>query len=251
MGYLANMNIAKRLGVGFALVLGLTLVIATAAIWRLNAIADATRAMMAVPLAKERLMADWHTQTFGAVRRTAAIVKSSDPSLVEFFKTDSAKTMARATELIKKIEPLLEGDEERALFNRINELRKAYTVAKEKAVKARADGDPEMAARILSQEYMPASDAYEGKLADLVKMQQDQIDAIAHDIDNANHNSARMIGALAGVAVLFGAVCAWLLAGAIVRPIRQAVDMAEKVAAGDLTQHIEAKGNDETGATET
>ena len=248
MGYLANMNIAKRLGVGFALVLGLTLVIATAAIWRLNAIADATRAMMAVPLAKERLMADWHTQTFGAVRRTAAIVKSSDPSLVEFFKADGVKTAAHTTELIKKIEPLLVGDEERALFNRIGELRKAYTAAKEKAVKARADGDPEMAARILSQEYMPASDAYEGKLADLVKMQQDHIDAIAHDIDNANHNSARMIGALAGVAVLFGAVCAWLLAGAIVRPIRQAVDMAEKVAAGDLTQHIEAKGNDETGA---
>ncbi len=248
MGYFANMNIAKRLGVGFALVLGLTLVIATAAIWRLNAIADATRAMMAVPLAKERMMADWHTQTFGAVRRTAAIVKSSDPSLVEFFKADGVKTAAHTTELIKKIEPLLVGDEERALFNRIGELRKAYTAAKEKAVKARADGDPEMAARILSQEYMPASDAYEGKLADLVKMQQDHIDAIAHDIDNANRNSARMIGALAGVAVLFGAVCAWLLAGAIVRPIRQAVDVAEKVAAGDLTQHIEAKGNDETGA---
>jgi methyl-accepting chemotaxis protein len=248
MGYLANMNIAKRLGVGFALVLGLTLVIATAAIWRLNAIADATRAMMAVPLAKERMMADWHTQTFGAVRRTAAIVKSSDPSLVEFFKADGVKTAAHTTELIKKIEPLLQGDAERALFNRIGELRKAYTAAKEKAVKARADGDPEMAARILSQEYMPASDAYEGKLADLVKMQQDHIDAIAHDIDNANRNSARMIGVLAGLAVLFGAVCAWLLAGAIVRPIRQAVDVAEKVAAGDLTQHIEAKGNDETGA---
>jgi len=248
MGYFSNMNIAKRLGVGFALVLGLTLVIATAAIWRLNAIADATRAMMAVPLAKERMMADWHTQTFGAVRRTAAIVKSSDPSLVEFFKADGVKTAAHTTELIKKIEPLLQGDEERAVFDRIGELRKAYTAAKEKAVKARADGDPEMAARILSQEYMPASDAYEGKLADLVKMQQDHIDAIAHDIDNANHNSARMIGALAGVAVLFGAVCAWLLAGAIVRPIRQAVDVAEKVAAGDLTQHIEAKGNDETGA---
>jgi methyl-accepting chemotaxis protein len=194
------------------------------------------------------MMAEWHTQTFAAVRRTAAIVKSTDPSLVEFFKADGAKTAARSTELIKQIEPLLVGDEERALFNRIGELRKAYTAAKEKAVKARADGDPDTAARVLSQEYMPASDAYEGKLAELVKIQQNHIDTIAHDIDNANRNSARMIGALAGVAVLFGAFCAWLLAGAIVRPIRQAVDVAEKVAAGDLTQHIEAKGNDETGA---
>jgi methyl-accepting chemotaxis protein len=248
MGFLANMNIAKRLGVGFALVLGLTLVIAAASVWRLNGIADATRAMMAVPLAKERMLTEWHMQTFAAVRRTAAIVKSTDPSLVAFFKADGEKTATRSTELVKQIEPLLEGKEEHALFNRIVELRKAYTDSKVKAIKARAAGDAEGAERILNQEYIPTSDAYEGKQAELVKMQQDQIDAIARDIDNANRNSARMIVVLAGVAVLFGAVCSWLLARAIVDPIRQAVDVAEKVAAGDLTQQIEVAGTGETAA---
>jgi methyl-accepting chemotaxis protein len=248
MGFLANMNIAKRLGVGFALVLGLTLVIATAAVWRLNAIADSTRAMMAVPLAKERMLTEWHMQTFAAVRRTAAIVKSSDPSLVEFFKADGVKTATRSTELVKQIEPLLDGPEEHALFNRIVELRKAYTDSKVKAIKARAAGDAEAAERILTQEYVPTSDAYEGKQGEMVKMQQDRIDAIAKKIDNANRNSARMIIVLAGVAVLFGAICSWLLARAIVDPIRQAVDVAEKVAAGDLTQRIEATGKSETAA---
>jgi methyl-accepting chemotaxis protein len=248
MGFLANMNIAKRLGVGFALVLGLTLVIAAAAVWRLNTIADATRAMMAVPLAKERLMEEWHMQTFAAVRRTAAIVKSSDPSLVEFFKADGVKTASRSTELLKQIEALLDSDEERALFGRITELRKAYTSSKERAIKAKADGDAAAADRILSQEYMPTSEAYEGKQAELVKMQQSRIDAVAKDIDNASRNSARMIMVVAGLAVLFGAVCAWVLANAIVRPIRQAVELAEKVAAGDLTQDIEARTTCETGA---
>jgi methyl-accepting chemotaxis protein len=248
MGFLANMNIAKRLGVGFAIVLGLTLVIAAASVWRLNAIADATRAMMAVPLAKERMMEEWHMQTFAAVRRTAAIVKSSDPSLVEFFKADGVKTASRSTELLKQIEGLLDSDEERALFSRITELRKAYTSSKERAIKAKADGDTAAADRILNQEYMPTSEAYESKQGELVKMQQSRIDAIAKDIDNASRNSARMITVLAGVAVLFGAVCAWLLAGAIVRPIRRAVDVAEKVAAGDLTQRIEADGQGETAA---
>jgi methyl-accepting chemotaxis protein len=248
MGFLANMNIAKRLAVGFALVLGLTLVIAAAAVWRLNTIADSTRAMMAVPLAKERMMEEWHMQTFAAVRRTAAIVKSSDPSLVEFFKADGVKTSTRSTELLKQIEALLDSDEERALFGRITELRKAYTSAKERAIKAKAGGDTEAAERILNQEYMPTSEAYEGKQAELVKMQQANIDAIAKDIDNASRNSARAIMIVAGLAVLFGAVCAWVLANAIVRPIRQAVDLAEKVAGGDLTQHIDASGKDETGA---
>jgi methyl-accepting chemotaxis protein len=248
MGFLANMNIAKRLGVGFALVLGLTLVIAAAAVWRLNAIADATRAMMAEPLAKERMMEEWHMQTFAAVRRTAAIVKSSDPSLVDFFKADGVKTASRSTELQKQIEALIDGDDERALFSRIGELRKAYTSSKERAIKAKADGDTAAADRILNQEYMPTSETYEGKQAELVKMQQSRIDAIAKDIDNASRNSARMIMVVAGVAVLFGAVCAWLLANAIVRPIRQAVDVAEKVAGGDLTQSIDVAGTGETAA---
>ena len=248
MGFLANMNIAKRLGVGFALVLGLTLVIAAAAVWRLNTIADATRAMMAVPLAKERMMEEWHMQTFAAVRRTAAIVKSSDPSLVEFFKADGVKTASRSTELLKQIEALLDSDEERALFGRITELRKAYTSSKERAIKAKAAGDTAEAERILTQEYMPTSEAYEGKQAELVKMQQHRIDTVAKEIDNASRNSARAIMIVAGVAVLFGAVCAWVLANAIVRPIRQAVDVAEKVAGGDLTQHIDASGTCETGA---
>jgi methyl-accepting chemotaxis protein len=248
MGFLANMNIAKRLGVGFALVLGLTLVIAAAAVWRLNTIAEATRAMMAEPLAKERMMEEWHMQTFAAVRRTAAIVKSSDPSLVEFFKADGVKTATRSTELLKQIEALLDSDEERALFNRITELRKAYTSAKERAIKAKAGGDTEAAERILNQEYIPTSEAYEGKQAELVKMQQNRIDTVAREIDNASRNSARAIMIVAGVAVLFGAVCAWVLANAIVRPIRQAVDVAEKVAGGDLTQHIDASGTCETGA---
>jgi methyl-accepting chemotaxis protein len=204
--------------------------------------------MMAVPLAKERMMEEWHMQTFAAVRRTAAIVKSSDPSLVEFFKADGVKTATRSTELLKQIEALLDGDEERALFNRITELRKAYTSSKERAIKAKAGGDTAEAERILTQEYMPTSEAYEGKQAELVKMQQGRIDAIAKEIDNASRNSARAIMIVAGVAVLFGAVCAWVLANAIVRPIRQAVDVAEKVAGGDLTQHIDASGTCETGA---
>jgi methyl-accepting chemotaxis protein len=248
MNIFGNMNIAQRLSAGFALVLGLTVVIAVAAIWRMHGIADATHALMTVPLAKERMIADWHTQTFGAIRRTAAVVKSSDPSLVEFFKADTIKTAARGSELIKQIEPLLEGDAERALYKSIVDVRKAYTAAKEKAVKVRAEGDADGAVRILNEEFMPLSVTYEARQADLLKMQQDRIDAIAKTIDEANRDSERMIAVLAGAAVLFGAACAWRLATTIVRPIRQAVDLAEKVAGGDLTQQIDANGKDETGA---
>jgi len=248
MSFFANMNIGRRLGAGFALVLALTVVIAVSSIWRLNSIGDATRAMMAAPLVKERLIAEWHANTFGAVRRTAAIVKSTDLSLVDFFKEDSAMTAARSTELIKQIEPLLEGEQEHAVFDHIGQLRKTYTDSKNKAVKARADGNADEAARILTQEFMPASKAYESELKHLVDMQGQKIDEIAKGIDASNGSSTRLIGVLAACAVLLGAVCSFMLTRGIVRPIRLAVGVAENVAAGDLTQRFDAHTKDETGA---
>jgi len=248
MNFLTNINIGKRLGIGFALVLSLTLLITGAAIWRMSANADATSAMMVAPLAKERLITEWHTQTYAAVRRTAAIVKSSDQSLVDFFKEDNLKTSGRTSAVIKRIEPLLEGEQERAQFKHINDLRQRYTEAKNKAVKARSTGDAAGAEQILNSEYMPAADAYESAVADLVKMQQNNIDATANGIRDSNRASMRLLTALSLGAVALGAACAWLMASSITRPIRAAVELAETVAAGNLTRTIDVQGKDETGA---
>jgi len=248
MSALENISIGKRLSGGFALVLAMTLAIGGAGVVSLDSIGTATHTAMDVPLAKERMITEWHTQTFGAVRRTAAIVKSSDPSLIDFFKEDGAKTSGRSTELIKKIEPLLSNDEEKEQFRKIGELRKTYTTAKDNAIKAKTAGDSAEAARLLDQEFIPASKAYEAGLAKLVEMQHRHIDATAKEIDGDINASARIIGLLCALALAVGAVCSWLLTRGIVRPIREAVDLAEAVAGGDLTRRIASDARDETGA---
>jgi methyl-accepting chemotaxis protein len=248
MSALENIGIGKRLGAGFALVLAMTLAIGAAGIWYLNKVGASTHAAMAVPLAKERMIAEWRTQTFGAVRRTAAIVKSADPSLVAFFKDDTAATAARATELMKQIEPLLSDDEEKAQFQKIAALRATYTRAKENAVKAKAAGDAALAERLLEQEFMPAAKVYEAAVGKLVDLQHAHIDATARDIDGAIDSSARTIGVLCALALALGAFCSWQLSRGIVRPISDAVTLAEAVAHGDLSRQIASDARDETGA---
>ena len=96
MGFVANMKIGKRLGLGFALILAMTMVIAAVGAWRMTEVATSTKAMMAVPLAKERLITDWYSLNYASIRRTAAIVKSTDTSLGAYFKDDSAASVKRA-----------------------------------------------------------------------------------------------------------------------------------------------------------
>ena len=248
MGFISNIKIGKRLGLGFALILAMTVLIAFAGVWRLNEVAGATRNMMAAPLTKERLITDWYSLNFASIRRTAAIVKSTDPALGPYFKEDSAASVKKAAELLKQIEPLIDGDAEKALFAKILEQRKAYSASRDGAVKAKAEGNEAEAARLLDEKFTPASKLYQELLHELVVMQRSSIDATAKTIDATADRASTNITLLAAIAVLLGAVVSWLLTTGITRPIRDAVALAETVAGGDLTRTIDATTQDETGA---
>ncbi|TQK07687.1 methyl-accepting chemotaxis protein [Herbaspirillum sp. SJZ107] len=249
MGFLGNIKIGKRLGLGFALILAMTLVIAAVGALRMTEVATATKAMMAVPLAKERLITDWYSLNFASIRRTAAIVKSTDPSLGAYFKEDAAASVKKAAELLKQIEPLIAASgPEKDLFAKILEQRKAYSASRDGAVKAKADGNEEEAARLLDKAFTPAAQRYQDLLQELVTMQRASMDATAGGIDDNAVRSTKLMMILAACALLAGAVFAWQLTRGIVRPIQDAVTVAETVAGGDLTHRIDASAQDETGA---
>ena len=248
MSFIANIKIGRRLGIGFVLILAMTVVIATVGVWRLNEVATATRTMMAEPLTKERLITDWYGLNFASIRRTAAIVKSSDPALGPYFKEDSAASVKRAAELLKQIEPLISGEPEKALFAKILEQRKLYSASRDGAVKAKADGDVEGAAKILDGSFTPAAKVYQDLLQELVTMQRTSIDTTAKQIDAAAVHDTNVITMLTLFALAFGALCSWLLTTGITRPLRQALALAETVAAGDLTHSVATTAKDEMGA---
>ncbi len=243
-----NLSIGMRLAAGFALTLLMVVLIAGTGVWRLRQVDAATQATLAEPLTKERLIAEWYTQIYAAVRRTAAIVKSSDPSLTAYFKEDSAATAKLSADLVKQIEPLISGDKETALFQRIQEQRKQYGAARDNAVKAKAEGNQELADKILEENFTPTAKAYQESVRELVSLQREHIAATAAGIDATSARGEMVIAGLTAFSLLLGALSSWLLTRGIVGPIRTAVLVAETVAAGDLTQRIEADTKDETGA---
>jgi len=249
----SNLNIGKRLAIGFSVTLAMAVLIAGFAMSRLQNAADHTSAVLAQPLAKERLIAEWYMQIFGAVRRTAAIAKSSDPALNAYFKEDSAATGKRSADLVKQIEPLIDAGAEKALWDRIGALRKSYSAARDAVTKAKADGNVEEAEKILDGKFTPTARAYQDAVQELVTLQQTNIAKAAQALQADTAFNRTLIMALTGFAVALGAVSAIVLTRGIVRPIRDAVELAETVAGGDLTSRIDAddaryKSGDETGA---
>jgi len=247
MKLLNNLSIGKRLAFGFAVTLALSIVIAAIGVWRLQQVAGATRHMMETPLAKERMISDWYSKIDSAVRRTTAIARSSDASLGAFFAEESKASSAASADLQKRIEPLISDADEKALWDRVMEQRKAYIASRDKVAKLKTGGELEQANEVFEKSYQPAAAQYQALVQDLLTMQRGKIDAIGKDIDSISTTSRSLLLVLAALAVAFGAVCAYMLTKGITIPLSRAVDAARRVANGDLTGDIRVHGADETG----
>ncbi|MDT1822995.1 HAMP domain-containing protein, partial [Acinetobacter baumannii] len=71
------------------------------------------------------------------------------------------------------------------------------------------------------------------------------------NIDALSASARHILVALGAAAVAIGAVFGWLLTRSITRPLSSAVDLAQQVAAGDLTADIQAASRCEVGALMT
>ncbi|MYM95985.1 methyl-accepting chemotaxis protein [Duganella vulcania] len=247
MGMLANISIGKRLALGFSIILAFAMLITGISVWRLQGVATATRDMMQVPLAKERVISDWSSKIDSAIRRTTAIARSSDPSLAAFFADEAKASSSISAEYQKKVEALVVDADEKELFGRIGEQRKIYLSSRDQVTKLKSAGDQEGAEKVFTTVFVPGSASYLALMQELLKMQRAKIDATAVRIDEVADSSRNLLYALAALVLAFGAVTSWMLTTGITVPLQQAVTAARRVAGGDLTGHIDDSARDETG----
>jgi len=247
MNFLANLKIGRRLALGFSIILLLAITIICIGIWRLQGVTDATKAMMQRPLEKERLISDWFPIVQTSITRVTAIAKSTDPALAPFFAKEDAASSKISTELLKKLQPILEGEQELSLFKKIETQRSLYVVARDQMRKAKAAGDLEEANRLLESAFMPRANDLKDALQNLLTMQRKSIDDTAADIEHMAQTGRTLLIVLGVLILLFGVSSAWYLTVNITRPLTVAVGVARSIADGDLTARIEVRSKDEVG----
>jgi methyl-accepting chemotaxis protein len=235
---ISDLSIGRRLAFGFAVILAILILNTGLGVYRLQGVAGATRTMMEVPLAKERMIGDWYRIVYAGIRRTTAVAKSADPSLATFFAEEAKNGTATAQALIKKIEELA-SDDDKALMAELVETRKGYVSSRDGVMKAKAAGNDAEATRLLEQAYLPASSKYEAMLQRMLDHQRKEIDAAAARIDQVAADSRNLLVMLAVLVVAFSVAFAWWLTTGITKPINEAVALAECVACGDLAENAD------------
>jgi methyl-accepting chemotaxis protein len=244
---LKNLKIGTRLGLGFAVVLLLMLVIAITGVLRLASVGNATEDMMQNALVKERLANQWSNLLGPAIVNSFAMVKATDPKAVAYFEKARVDKSVLITPVQKKLEELLTSPQEKKLYAGAAEVRVFAVETIAKINKLKTEGKNEEAMEMADNQWAPALVVYEEAVAKLAAHQRDRIDELAKGIEADHTAGETMLLVLSGIALVLGTLFAWRLTLGIVRPLGHAVEVAETVAAGDLSAHIEVESRDETG----
>ncbi|MBJ7311032.1 methyl-accepting chemotaxis protein [Rugamonas sp. CCM 8940] len=247
MNILSHLRISTRLGLGFAIVLALSVVATSVALVNARANAAATKQMMAKPLAKERIVSDWYVLIYSAVARTAMIARSSDTELSTTFADVIAASSKKGGALLDTIQGLIDSDEEKQMYQSAVALRAKYQDAKTAVMNAKKAGDAALAERVYKDSFAPAAEAYQSKVQAFLAHQRKIIDDTAHAIDAANDRSNTLLMVLAVLLVVVGGSAAWVISRSITVPLKTALDIASTVASGDLTTQFHASAGDEIG----
>ncbi|WP_295986853.1 methyl-accepting chemotaxis protein, partial [uncultured Variovorax sp.] len=244
---LKNLKIGTRLGLGFAALLILMAAIAATGMMRLASVGAANEDMMQRALVKERLAAQWSVLLGPAVANSFAMVKATDPKSIAYFEKARADKSVLINPVQKKLEEMLTSPEEKKLYSAIAEPRSVVLTVIGDINKLKAEGKDEEATVMADTQFASALAVYEEAVAKLAAYQRDRIDDLAKGIDNDHETGQKLLMALSLVALVLGALLSWRLTVGIVRPLGHAVEVAETVAAGDLSSNITVDSRDETG----
>jgi methyl-accepting chemotaxis protein len=245
--FLGNLSIGKRLSVVVGIILALFLASSVLAVLKLGKLGREIDDMVQKNVKTERAGSDWLRHTSGGVQRAAAIAKSSDSSLIAYFAPATALSISQTNELQKFIEQQMDTPGKKALFDKVGELRKTYLAAREEVSKAKIAGDVEGANRIFTEKFEPTSRAYLAGVQQMVDTERKALDDAALRSEELRANTSRLLVVCSVLSLSLGIVLAWLLVRSITRPLSRAVQIAQAVAAGDLTSDIEVNSKDETG----
>ncbi|MCV2369993.1 methyl-accepting chemotaxis protein [Roseateles oligotrophus] len=245
MNALSNLKIGTRLTLGFGLMGALIAAVATVGIIGNNRSEAAIHEIVNDNMHGLGLVNEMSESVHIVSRVTRSLILLSDKTLLEeeAKKIDAARTKyAHASAEMEKMDA---SAEEKALQAKVREAAEvARPLNSQVMALARADQD-EQARELLLGKASPATKIWQDRMDDLLAFQEHETagDAAAA-FAQAAFVARVMLGAVAAALCLAG-LLGWLITRSIVRPIMRAVQVAQTVAAGDLSSVIEVTGRDE------
>ncbi len=248
MPSISTASVRTQLRLAFAVVIAMSFLSTSVAIWRLQVLSDDTNQLTHRPLAKERLVSNWLLNISVSAKRTAAVVRSADPELATYFASETAEQSKHTTELQKQVGELLDNATEKALYAEIGAARDAYVAARDRMMALKAEGKTDEARALYDQTFAGVMERYIGKVKEMQLLQQKEITAQTDQVlDKAAHSRTEqmiMCFATLVLSIVAGSVFARALFRRLGGEPALAASVAAEIAAGNLRVEVPLKDGD-------
>jgi methyl-accepting chemotaxis protein len=244
---LNELSLRTRLGLGFGAVLLLTAMIALGGWLQLNQSRDAIEAMTQAN-ARAQDTQHWQGLTSVNVARTLAIAKSGNNEAVKsHFDPLMKATSAEISTIQKRLEETTT-EEGKSVFADVAAKRKHY-IDSRNAIFALLDIEDPGAMEALDSVLMPAAQQYLAAINAYEEKQQQIAAELATSSDRRAAQAQWLLLGLTLVCLGVGAAVAYMMARSVVKPLIEVTRVTREIAAGDLTHHVQVRGNDEVAET--
>ncbi|SHM94823.1 methyl-accepting chemotaxis protein [Phytopseudomonas punonensis] len=243
--WLRGLNIGKRASLAFALLAAIVLGLGVFSVSQMNRMDDASDELRDNWL-PSLLAAEGITNSIGRLRAlTLRMVLLTDES-------DRQSTVAVVDGIAKALPDQLDayvrwisGPNEQKLFDQLRGAYEKYSAVQQQVVNAVRSNKPDDAVRLVNGPLVSLAD----DLANAITQLADFNNAGAKqstDVSQDTFDSAvTMVIATLAISLVITVILALMLTRSIVRPLGEALSVANVIAAGDLTQRIQVSGSDE------
>jgi methyl-accepting chemotaxis protein len=247
--FLKNARLGVKLGMGFGLVIALLAVTVLVGIASMASLNGNTREIVQDRYAKVALANIAAQRTLDNGRSLRNLLLFTDVGKIEQEKLKIQERREQVSAALSKLDHLINTPRGRELFNVIiqkrNELEpkfgELYAVLKT---------DHKKAVDYMLNQFAPVNTAYVTALNDMVDFQDHLMEANAKEAQGNYENTRLLMLGLGAVAVLVAGVVGYMITVNVLRQIggepSYAAEIANRVAAGDLTVKVELKNGDET-----
>jgi methyl-accepting chemotaxis protein len=242
-----NLKIGTRLALSYAAVLILMAIVIVVTLGRMGDMKDATDRVVNTSMKNQRNVAEWAK----IIEVNRALVemayRTPEPEQVKLIGERIAAGSVRSTELQQTIKAGLRNPTSQAQLEEVVTARVPYAAARKALLAAKMAGDNEGAQRIFESQMLPTSVVYVESISKLAAAQQKSAEKFVADATAAYDTARTTLIGLGILAIGLGVTFGIFITRSIVRPIQDAVDVADRVSSGDLSSQFTVTTRDETG----
>ncbi|HJV25201.1 MAG TPA: methyl-accepting chemotaxis protein [Aromatoleum sp.] len=247
-----NLKIATRLLLGFASLALLLAFIAGSGILAVSRYEGQVNRVIDDHLVKLMLVNDLSFAVLDSSGRMRTAVLIDDEKQVKAQLAEIRRNRDQAAEAVAKLQAMSFTGEDRQTFEEVQTARQAYLGPEEEFLKLAEAGELAEAKTALLEKVRPTQIPYIKSLQADIHQQEQLAKKDAAEATATGNSSQKFMIATAAAALVAAGFISMLIARSITAPLRSAVEVANRIARGDLSGDLSAQvrvtGRDEVGA---